>query len=101
MSAPRRPSLAILIAVAGLGTFTLNAILPSMPGLQRAFGTSYAVVQLTLTVYLVGLALAQLAYGPLSDRFGRRPVRGGATATDAAASSVSILAQGHFGSKAG
>ncbi len=74
MSAPRRPSLAILIAVAGLGTFTLNAILPSMPGLQRAFGTSYAVVQLTLTVYLVGLALAQLAYGPLSDRFGRRPV---------------------------
>ncbi len=74
MPQPRRPSLAILIAVAAVGTFTLNAILPSMPGLQRAFDTSYAVVQLTLTVFLVGLALAQLAYGPLSDRFGRRPV---------------------------
>ncbi len=74
MSQARRPSLAILIAVTAVGTFTLNAILPSMPGLQRAFDTNYAVVQLTLTVYLAGLAVAQLVYGPLSDRFGRRPV---------------------------
>ena len=45
-----------------------------MPGIQRAFDTDYATVQLTLTLYLIGFAVAQLLYGPLSDRFGRRPV---------------------------
>ncbi len=48
--------------------------MPSIPGLQAAFGTDYGTVQLVLTVYLVGIAAGQLVYGPLSDRFGRRPV---------------------------
>ena len=70
----KRPPLAILIAVTAVGPAALNVFLPSMPGLQRAFDTDYATVQLCLTLYLVGLAVAQLVYGPLSDRFGRRPV---------------------------
>ena len=45
-----------------------------MPGLQAAFGTDYATVQLTLTFYLLSLAVSQLFLGPISDRFGRRPV---------------------------
>ena len=70
----RRPPLAILIAVTAVGPSALNIFLPSMPGLQRTFNTDFATVQLTLTLYLIGLAVAQLFYGPLSDRFGRRPI---------------------------
>jgi MFS transporter, DHA1 family, multidrug resistance protein len=70
----RLPPLALLIAVAATGPLSLNIFVPSMPGIQRAFHTDYATVQLTLTLYLIGFAVAQLLYGPLSDRFGRRPV---------------------------
>ena len=70
----RLPPLALLIAVSAAGPLSLNIFVPSMPGIQRAFDTDYATVQLTLTLYLIGFAVAQLLYGPLSDRFGRRPV---------------------------
>ncbi len=68
-----RPSLLILIAVSAIGPLALNLFVPSMPGLQAAFGIPYATAQLTLTLYLIGLAVAQLLYGPISDRWGRRP----------------------------
>ncbi|MBH61557.1 MAG: multidrug transporter [Alphaproteobacteria bacterium] len=72
-AAPRLPPLAILVVIAGLGPTSLNIFLPSMPGMMRVYDTGYDTVQLTLTFYLVGLAAAQLVYGPLSDRIGRRP----------------------------
>lgn len=72
-AAIRRPSVAILVAVSALGPLALNIFMPSMPGLARQFGVEYGTVQLTLTLYLIGLSVAQLAYGPLSDRYGRRP----------------------------
>lgn len=68
------PSLFILIAMTALGPLALNIFIPSMPGLQKSLNTGYEHAQLTLTLYLVALALAQLVIGPLSDRFGRRPV---------------------------
>jgi len=71
---PRRPGLFILVAISGMGPLALNIFMPSMPGLQRVFNADYATVQLTLTLFLIGLAVAQLAYGPISDRHGRRPV---------------------------
>lgn len=64
----------ILIAMAAIGPLALNMFVPSMPGLQKTFDVSSGVVQLTLTIYLAGLALCQLLYGPLSDRYGRRPM---------------------------
>ena len=70
----RRPSLAILVALSAIGPLALNIFVPSMPGLQDTFGVSYSTAQLTLTLYLIGTAVCQLFYGPLSDRFGRRPV---------------------------
>ena len=60
--------------MSALGPLALNIFLPSMPGLAQQFEVEYGTVQLTLTLYLVGLSLAQLVYGPLSDRHGRRPV---------------------------
>ena len=70
----RRPHLGILIAVSALGPMALNIFIPSMPGMQAVFNTDYGTVQLTLTLYLFGVAVSQLFLGPLSDRFGRRPV---------------------------
>ncbi len=48
--------------------------LPALPSLVRAFDTDVAAVQLTLSAFMFGFAAAQLVCGPLSDRFGRRPV---------------------------
>ncbi|MSO93421.1 MAG: Bcr/CflA family efflux MFS transporter [Rhodospirillales bacterium] len=69
-----KPPLAVLIAIFTPPTASIVIFLPSMPGLQAALGTDYASVQLTLSLYLVGLGITQLLYGPISDRFGRRPV---------------------------
>ncbi len=66
--------MAILIALSAIGPLALNIFIPSMPGLQATFNVPYATAQLTLTLYLIGTAVCQLFYGPLSDRFGRRPV---------------------------
>lgn len=70
----KQPPLIILIAITAVGPLAINIFLPSMPGLAIDFNTDYATVQLTLSLYLVGLAVATLMYGPLSDRFGRRPL---------------------------
>ena len=45
-----------------------------MPGLMASFAAEAGNVQLTLSLYLLGMAVSQLVLGPLSDRFGRRPV---------------------------
>lgn len=70
----RRPPFLILVAVSAIGPLALNIFMPSMPGLQVSFGVSYGTVQLTLTLYLIGLGVCQLFYGPMSDRYGRRPL---------------------------
>jgi MFS transporter, DHA1 family, multidrug resistance protein len=69
----RRPFLLMLVAISALQPFALNVLAPATPALARAFGTNYATIQLTLTLYLVTVAVVQLVVGPLSDRFGRRP----------------------------
>jgi DHA1 family bicyclomycin/chloramphenicol resistance-like MFS transporter len=66
--------LAILVVASGLGPLAMNIVLPSLPGMVGEFGAGYGYVQLVLTLYLVSLAAAQLAYGSLSDGYGRRPV---------------------------
>jgi DHA1 family bicyclomycin/chloramphenicol resistance-like MFS transporter len=57
-----------------VGPLSLNILTPAMPGLIVSFGADAGTVQLTLSLYLLGMAISQLVLGPLSDRFGRRPV---------------------------
>lgn len=57
-----------------LGPISLSMYTPAMPAMVVAFGTSIATVKMTLTVFFMGFAFSQLACGPLSDAFGRRPV---------------------------
>lgn len=70
----RRPSLGALIAVSMLSPFAINVVVPSLPAIERHFAADYATVQLVLSLYLAAVAVAQILIGPLSDRFGRRPV---------------------------
>jgi DHA1 family bicyclomycin/chloramphenicol resistance-like MFS transporter len=89
-ASPRRV-LVLLIAMTAIGPTALNILTPAVPGLVATFATDAAAVQLTLSLYLLGLAASQLVMGPLSDRFGRRPVVL-AGLTLAAVSSVAALA---------
>lgn len=66
--------LALLVGMSTIGPLSLNIIVPAVPGLVDSLGSDPATVQLTISLYLSGLAFAQLALGPLSDHFGRRPV---------------------------
>ena len=52
----------------------MHIIIPALPATARALGMSIGSAELTITLYLIGLAIGQLGYGPVSDRFGRRPV---------------------------
>ena len=73
---PRPDSLlvAVLLTLSvGMGPMATDFYLPALPRIGAALESDVATVQLTLSVFLGGFAVAQLAYGPLSDRFGRRP----------------------------
>src|SRR5690606_3794152 len=69
-----RAFLFMLVAAAAVSPLAINLYLPSMPGMTVALGVDYAAVQFTLSVYLAAVALGQLVIGPISDRYGRRPV---------------------------
>ncbi|MGQ0676593.1 MAG: multidrug effflux MFS transporter [Rhodospirillales bacterium] len=74
---PRPESLAIGALLTGLvafGPLSTDLYLPSLPGIARDLMADAAAAQLTLSVFLLGFAAGQVLYGPLSDRFGRRPV---------------------------
>ena len=65
---------AILMVMLALLPLSTDLYLASLPGISRYFHSSISQVQLTLSVFVAGFALSQLVLGPLSDRYGRRPV---------------------------
>lgn len=64
----------ILSLLLGLQPITTDLYLPALPALTEGFGAPMAQAQLTLTALLLAFGLSQLIWGPLSDRFGRRPI---------------------------
>jgi DHA1 family bicyclomycin/chloramphenicol resistance-like MFS transporter len=89
---PADPGLVMLVALSSLQPFALNSLAPATPAMARTLSESYASIQLTLSVYLVTVALAQLVVGPLSDRYGRRPCVIAAIAFSLSGSVLGILA---------
>ncbi|NNM74926.1 multidrug effflux MFS transporter [Enterovirga aerilata] len=71
---PSSASIALLVAITMTGTLAMHIFVPALPRAGADLGASPGAMQLTVTLYLVGLAAGQLVYGPISDRFGRRPV---------------------------
>lgn len=59
--------------LAALGPLAIDMYLPAFPRIADAFGAQVPDIQRTLATYFIGLAVGQLIYGPLTDRFGRKP----------------------------
>ncbi len=68
------PHISTLILLAGLGAMSMNVFLPSLPGMAAYFDADYRLVQLSVSLYLGMNAALQIVIGPVSDRYGRRPV---------------------------
>jgi DHA1 family bicyclomycin/chloramphenicol resistance-like MFS transporter len=73
LAAPRRLRLALILgSLSALGALSIDMYLPALPGMSRQLHASGPVIQLTLTVFVIGLAVGQVLAGPLSDMWGRR-----------------------------
>lgn len=63
-----------IAAISALGPLLTDFYLPALPSMTTAFEASTTQIQLTITYFLIGLAFGQLIMGPLSDKFGRKPI---------------------------
>lgn len=76
---PTRTSLSktlivLLAATSALGPAAMQILLPALPVIKETFQVSTEVAQLTLSLSMLAIALGTLFYGPLSDKYGRKPV---------------------------
>jgi len=72
--ATSRMMLLLLVAMTGVAPISLYLLVPALPVLASTFGRDISIAQMTVSLYMVGIACSQIIMGPLSDRFGRRPV---------------------------
>lgn len=89
---PAAPPLWLLVLITISGTVSMHMFAPSLPQVATELHASIAQVQMTVTVYIFGLAVGQLIHGPLSDALGRRPVLIGGLALYVAAGVLAALA---------
>ncbi|MBR0697120.1 multidrug effflux MFS transporter [Bradyrhizobium lablabi] len=66
--------LLMLVVMTGVAPISLYMLVPALPVLATTFGRDISIAQMTVSLYMVGIACSQLVMGPLSDKFGRRPV---------------------------
>lgn len=98
----------VLVLATGLGPFAMQVFLPALPAIQAGFRASAAAAQLAFSLSTLAIAVATLVYGPVSDRFGRRPALLGGlfvfllgTTLCAAAPSLELLILGRIVQAAG
>ena len=89
---PGRGTVLLLGSMAMIGPAALSIHVQSIPAIATDLGTSYASVQLTVSLFLFTFAVSQIFVGPLSDRLGRRPVLIGGLAIFALAGVMAALA---------
>lgn len=82
----------LLAACTSLGPLSLNLYLPSVPAVQKHFSASVAEVQATVSLALLAFGLGLMLFGPLTDRYGRRPCLLGGLILFIAASVLAALA---------
>ena len=86
------PHLVTLLLLSGLSVVSVNLFVPSLPSIASEFGVDYGLANLSVAAYAVVAALLQLIVGPLSDRFGRRPILLAGLAVFSLASAGCLLA---------
>lgn len=64
----------LLALITVSGTLAMHMFVPALPAASRDLGASIAQMQMTISLYILGVAAGQLVYGPLSDALGRRPM---------------------------
>ena len=72
--ATSKTMLLMLVAMTGVAPISLYMLVPALPVLATTFGRDISIAQMTVSLFMVGIACSQIIMGPLSDRFGRRPV---------------------------
>lgn len=83
----------LLVALTASGPLSTQIVAPALPMMAQAYGASYGAVGLSLSVFLWGLAFGQVVCGPLSDRYGRRPIVLAGLCLFAAGGMVTFFAQ--------
>jgi DHA1 family bicyclomycin/chloramphenicol resistance-like MFS transporter len=73
LAAPGWYVLAVLSLLMGFASISTDLYLPAMPEISRSLGADAGMLELTISGYLVGFSSGQLLWGPISDRYGRRP----------------------------
>ena len=68
-----QPSMFTLVLLASISMLAMNSFLPSLPSMALHFGTTTAIMGLSVAIYLGSSAVLQILVGPLSDKIGRRP----------------------------
>lgn len=74
MTTRKAPPLWLLALITVSGTLAMHMFVPALPEAAKELNASIAAMQLTISLYIVGVAGGQLVYGPLSDAVGRRPM---------------------------
>jgi len=71
---PSKLLLLLLVLMNGVAPISMYVLVPALPVLAATYGSDISIAQMTVSLFMVGIACSQLIMGPLSDRFGRRPV---------------------------
>ena len=68
------PPLWLLVIITVSGTMGMHMFVPALPQAAQGLAASAGQMQMAISIYIIGLAVGQLVYGPVSDAFGRRPL---------------------------